>query len=203
MSAAESHVDLPPPRLSGETDLERLLAGRRSVRAFAPTSLSLDELGQLLWAAQGVTDPQGLRTAPSAGALYPLELYVIAGAVDGLGEAVYHYVPEHHRLEKVAAGDRRRSLAAAALSQSWVEDAAAVIAFTAVVERTARKYGRRARRYVDIEAGHAAQNLFLQAEALGLGTVVVGAFDDQAVAGVLELPRDRAPLSLMPVGRRR
>ncbi|NIR60377.1 MAG: SagB/ThcOx family dehydrogenase [Gammaproteobacteria bacterium] len=195
--------DLPEPRLAGAHPLERLLAQRRCVRSFANAALSLAELGQLLWAAQGITDPEGLRTAPSAGALYPLELYSVVGAVDGLEAGIYRYRPEGHQLKQTAAGDRRGPLARAALGQSWLGDAAVVIALAAVLERTSRKYGRRAERYVPMEVGHAGQNLFLQAEALDLAAAVVGAFDDGEVATVLGLPAGAQPLSLMPVGKKR
>lgn len=195
-------VELPRPELSGTQPLETLLVQRRSVRSFARASLSLAELGQLLWAAQGVTDPQGLRTAPSAGALYPLELYAVVGAVEGLEAGIYHYEPAGHRLRHSAAGDQRAALARAALHQSWLQDAGVVIVLAAVFERTSRKYGSRAERYVHMEVGHAGQNIFLQAEALGLATVVVGAFDDDQVAAVLGLPDGTRPLSLMPVGER-
>lgn len=202
MARASDNVDLPRPSLAGESSLEQLLAERRSIRDYPDQALQLAELGQLLWAAQGITHPEGLRTAPSAGALYPLELYVAAGQVDGLAPGIYHYRPEHHRLVKTADGDVRTALARAALSQNWIADASAVIVFTAVYERTMRKYGDRGIRYVHMETGHAAQNLFLQAGALDLATVVVGAFHDAAVADLLRLPADVQPQVLMPVGRK-
>lgn len=195
-------IELPNPNTAGALSLERLLAQRRSVRSYPPGALGLREVGQLLWAAQGITDPQGLRTAPSAGALYSLELYLVAGAVEGLAPGIYHYNQKKHRLLKHLAGNRLEVLARAALGQDWVRDAAAVVVLAAVYQRTTGKYGDRGVRYVHIEAGHAGQNLFLQAEALGLGTVVVGAFDDDQVAGVLDLPKDERPLMLMPIGRK-
>lgn len=196
-------VALPPPHTTGTQTVEKLLAQRRSVRSFSPTVMSLAELGQLLWAAQGITDSQGLRTAPSAGALYPLALYVVVGAVEDLAPGVYHYRPEAHELVGVADGDQRRSLARAALNQPWVEEGAVVVVFAAEFARTRAKYGERATRYVHMEVGHASENLFLQAEALGLATVVVGAFDDDAVAKAAHLPAGIRPLNLMPVGRAR
>lgn len=201
-AASPPSIELPPPRLSGAVSLEEVLAQRRSVRSYAEAPLSLEELGQLLWAGQGVTHRRGLRTAPSAGALYPLELYAVVGSLEGLEAGIYHYRPGGHSLTKVADGDRRRSLARAALHQSWVKEASVVIVFAAVVERTRRKYGRRAERYVHMEVGHAGQNLFLQAEALGLATVVVGAFKDDDVSAVLGLPARTRPLSLMPIGKK-
>jgi SagB-type dehydrogenase family enzyme len=198
MAAQGEYTSLPT---ADAQQFEELLQQRRSVRTFGKTPLNLTELGQLLWAAQGISHPQGLRTTPSAGALYPLELYVVAGEVEGLPSAVYHYLPEGHRLLKTAPGDRRKELARAALDQSWLCDAAVVVVFTAIYERTTCKYGERGVRYVHMEVGHAAQNLFLQAEAQALGSVVVGAFQDDEVSKVLELPTDTQPLILMPVGR--
>lgn len=195
-------VPLPPPRLDGGASLERALAERRSVREYAPGALTLPQVAQLLWAAQGVTHRDGARTAPSAGALFPLELYLVAGEVRDLAPGVYRYAPGRHQLEPVAAGDLRRRLCATALAQECVAAGAAVVVFTAVERRTTRKYGPRGVRYVHIEVGHAAQNLALQATALGLGSVTVGAFDDAAVARLLNLPEGEAPLYLMPVGLR-
>lgn len=200
MAQPSENVALPEPAMTGSTSLEQLLAQRRSVRDYQTTALELTELGQLLWAAQGITHDQGLRTAPSAGALYPLELYVVTGRIEGLVQGAYHYDPGHHQLIKTSDGDLRDALAGAALSQGWIKSAATIIVFTADYERTTRKYGKRGKRYVHIEAGHAAQNLFLQSESLGLATVVVGAFNDDEVARVLRLPADRQPLLLMPVG---
>ncbi|MEJ2361620.1 MAG: SagB/ThcOx family dehydrogenase [Gammaproteobacteria bacterium] len=200
MQAAET-IQLPAPGLSGQQSLEALLQRRHSVREYSDQALTLAQLGQLLWAAQGITHGSGYRTAPSAGALYPLELYAVVSHVTGLSKGIYHYQPGGHALVKTEDGDIRNDLAEAALSQASVAQAPVVIVFTAVLARTEKKYGPRAQRYVDIEVGHAAENLFLQAGALGLGTVDVGAFDDEGVARVLQLPPDRNPLLLMPVGR--
>ena len=202
MAQSSDNVKLPKPILTGETSLEQLLVQRRSIRDYPDTALTLAEIGQCLWAAQGITHSQGFRTAPSAGALYPLELYVVAGRVEDLAKGVYHYEPGHHQLVKTGDDDVRGALTRAALSQPWVKDASAVIVFTAVYERTTKKYGKRGRRYVHIEVGHAAQNLFLQSDALGLATVVVGAFDDDAIARVLNIPADLQPMLLMPIGRK-
>lgn len=194
-------IHLPQPRTDGPVSVERALKQRRSVRDFSAAALSLNEIGQLLWAAQGVTHPEGLRTAPSAGALYPLELTVVVGNVTGLSAGVYRYSPAGHVLAPLAAGDRRADLARAAFGQSWMQKAPALIAFGAVEARTTRKYGNRGIPYAYIEVGHTAQNVFLQAEALGLGAAVVGAFDDAAVAAVLQMPKEEKPLYLMPVGK--
>lgn len=198
MAQPQNTVTLPTPSFNGTHSLGQLLEQRRSVRDYAAKPLSLAQVGQLLWAAQGTTTRGGLRTAPSAGALYPLELYIVAGKVEGLKPGVYHYEPRGHYLTLVTAGNLRRALAAAA-HQSWIASAPAIVVFGAVYARTEAKYGDRAKRYVHIETGHAAENLHLQAEDLGLATIDVGAFDDQAVASLLHLSRDVAPLLLMPV----
>jgi SagB-type dehydrogenase family enzyme len=198
---SEVHRGLPAPRLESEHSLESVLAQRRSIRDYTDDSLSLEDVSQLLWAAQGITGSDGERTAPSAGALYPLEVYIVVGRVATLDAGVYHYRPTHHDLRKHSGEDRQPRLARAALGQESVRDAAAVLVFTAVHSRTERKYGERTRRYVAMEAGHAAQNVCLQAAALGLGAVPVGAFEDEAVHEVLGLPADRDVLYLIPVGK--
>ncbi len=194
-------ISLPAPCLDGGFSLEHALRERRSLREFGKTALTREEISQLLWAAQGVTSRDGLRTAPSAGALYPLELYLAVGMAGDLDPGVYKYAPAGHKLAKIVAGDRRRELAATAHGQDCVADAAAVLVFAAAERRTTRKYGSRGVRYVHIETGHAAQNVFLQATALGLGAVVVGAFDDDRLRETLRLPDGEAPLYLMPLGR--
>ena len=198
-----SEIRLPAPRLDSDRSIESALNGRRTVRAFAPSPISLADLGQLLWAAQGITSPRGFRTAPSAGALYPLETYVLAGDVAGLAPGVYHYRPDRHRLVLHRPGDRRAEAARAALGQSWMTQSAAVLAFSGNVLRTARKYGRRSERYVHMEAGHAAQNVLLQTQALGLAAGLVGAFRDDELAAVLTLQEGERPLYLIPIGKGR
>lgn len=205
-------IPLPDPVLDGDLSVERALVQRRSVREFAADALQLEELGQLLWAAQGITEPTpapedwpwgewggGLRTAPSAGALYPLELYVLATNVAGLEAGLYRYRPREHGLERV--GEPTGGLAAAALGQRAIAEAPAVVVIAAEYRRTAAKYGDRAERYVHIEVGAAAENVYLQAEAAGLATVFIGAFRDEQVQETLALPDRHAPLGLMPVGR--
>jgi len=191
---AEGEIALPAPRLDSDVSLEETLQQRRSVRAYSKEPLTLEEIGQLFWAAQGITYASGLRTAPSAGALYPLELY--AATDDGL----YHYVPQGHRAQLRRVAGWRAALCRAALSQSAVCQAPAIFVVTAVYARTAGKYGERAERYVALEAGHAAQNLLLQAVALDLAAVPVGAFYDEQVQAALGLPADHQPLYLLPVG---
>ena len=202
MAELNKPVKLPDPELTGNQSVELLLHQRRSVRSYQKLPLNLAEVGQLLWSAQGVSDTQGLRTAPSAGALYPLKLFVVVGDVNDLSPGIYRYKPDEHSLLKTANGDLRKSLQKAALDQSCIGDAAIIFVFTANYQRTTWKYGERGVRYVHMEVGHAGQNLFLQAQALSLGTVVVGAFDDEEVKKVLNLDADMQPLSLLPVGRK-
>jgi SagB-type dehydrogenase family enzyme len=201
-SAANQVVSLPDPKLDGDVSVEEAIHRRRSERGYTAAALTLPELAQLLWAAQGLNHRMGYRTAPSAGALYPLELYVVAGKVDGLAAGVYRYQPVRHRLVQIAAGDPRSDLATAALGQSCVKNSPASIVFSAVFERTTKKYRERGIRYVHMEAGHAAQNVYLQAVSLNLGTVVIGAFYDDRVRKVVGLADNEEPLIIMPVGKR-
>jgi len=194
VASSSGAIELPAPRTDGEMPLERALALRRSVREFSPEELTLEEVSQLLWAAQGVTASWGGRTAPSAGALYPLEVY--AATPEGL----LHYLPEGHRARTVSTADLRPQLSQTALGQTAVADAPAVVVIAAVPARTEAKYGERAERYVQIEAGHVAQNVLLEAVALGLGGVPIGAFSDEEVARVLALEPGETPLYLIPVG---
>lgn len=203
-SCTQGHADrgdkprmkLPAAKRTGPVSLEEALARRRSMRDFAETTLSDAELSQLLWAAQGITQRSlGLRTAPSAGALYPLEVLLSTGA------GVYRYEPETHQLHQLISTDVRNALFKAALRQESLRDAPAVFAIVGVYERTAKKYNpTRAKRYVHLEAGHAAQNLLLQAVAMDLAAVPIGAFEDAEVKRVLALPRAHQPLYLVPVG---
>jgi len=196
-------IKLPEPSYTGNTSVETALSQRRSIRDYSCENLTLDEISQLLWAAQGITSPWGGRTAPSAGALYPLELYAVVGDVEGIDKGVYKYSREEHELEKVKDGDIRAELADAAVGQECVRDAAIDIVFTAVYERTTRKYGERGIRYVHIEAGHAAQNVYLQAVSLDLGTVVIGAFIDDRVKELVNAGEEERTLYIIPVGRKR
>jgi SagB-type dehydrogenase family enzyme len=196
-AASES---LAPPDRSGGMALTQTLARRRSVRRYGAQPLALAHLSQLLWAAQGITAAGGRRTAPSAGALYPLELHLIATRVEGLATGIYRYLPATHALQLSIAEATVSALQDAAMGQQPVATAAAVVVIAAVEERSAGKYGARAGRYVAFEAGAASQNLALQAVALGLGAVVIGAFDDGAVARALRLPPGEKPVVLMPIG---
>lgn len=189
-------IDLPAPRLKGDMSLEEALFKRRSIRAFTPSPLSLTEISQLLWAAQGITEPnRGLRTAPSAGATYPYEVYI--ANQDG----VFHYIPKGHRLEKIKDGDIRSELSSASFGQASVRDAGVVFLLSAIYERTAR-YGERAKMFVHIEAGHIAQNIHLQAVALNLGSVPIGAFNPDRVKEVSGIPEGEI-VYVIPVGHPR
>ncbi|MGD0352939.1 MAG: SagB/ThcOx family dehydrogenase [Dehalococcoidia bacterium] len=181
--------------------LEELLRQRRSTREYADSPLTKYEVMKLLWAAQGITDGRGFRTAPSAGALYPLEIYLVAGNVDNMAPGIYKYNPVENNLTLVKEGDVRASLAAASLGQGSVANGAINIVITAVYERTEVKYGARGERYVHIEVGHVAQNICLEATALGLGLVTIGAFDDAAVSKVISMSQGESPVYVMPVGR--
>jgi SagB-type dehydrogenase family enzyme len=194
-------ITLSSPSLDGAVSLERALAMRRSARRYARQPLSLAQAGQLLWAAQGVTHPDGRRTAPSAGGLHPLKAYLVAERVADLAPGAYAYLPGEQRLRQVVRGGVLSQLAAAAWGQDWIADAAAALLLAALVARTTGHYGERGRRYVHVEVGHAAQNAHLQATALGLCSVVVGAFDDEAAARLLDLDPSESPLCLLPVGR--
>jgi len=195
-------IKLPEPIYESNTSIEEALLERRSIREYKDMPLTLTEVSQLLWAAQGITAPaQGGRTTPSAGALYPLEVYVVIGNVEGVREGVYKYNPGEHELVKVKEGDTRDELAAAAHGQTWVRDGSIVIVISAVYEQTTQKYGDRGIKYVHMETGHAAQNVYLQAVSLNLGTVVVGAFRDDEVKRILNIPDKEDPLYIMPVGK--
>jgi len=193
---------LPTPLHDGETSVEKALLERRSIRSYTDTPLTLAEVSQLLWAAQGITNDRGGRTAPSAGALYPLEIYLLAGEVAELPAGVYHFSPDKHALSLVVERDQRQALYEAARSQNPVKDAAAVIIITAIYERTTVKYGERGIQYVHMEVGTTAQNIYLQAESLGLGTVFIGSFQDDQVRNVIHLTENEVPLGIMPVGRK-
>jgi SagB-type dehydrogenase family enzyme len=191
----DKNIKLPEPKQKGTISLEECIQKRRSKRNFTPDPLSLEEISQLLWSMQGITEPErGLRAAPSAGALYPLEIYVVKS--DGL----FHYQPNGRLLETLGNKDIRPDLSRAALGQSFVAQAPVDFVICAVFERITSKYGERGVMYTHIEAGHAAQNLHLQAVALGLGSVPVGAFREEAVSKTLSLPADHKPLYILPVG---
>jgi len=199
-------VTLPRPATESDTSLEAAIANRRSRREYGDQPLGRDDLGQLLWAAQGIAARlRGHRAAPSAGALYPLELYVVVGdpGVEGVDTGVYRYRPRSHDLVQTSAEDVQAELRAAALDQDDVEDAAIDIVVCAVDERTTGKYGERgASRYVPMEAGHVGENVYLQAESRSLATVTIGAFEDERVRDLVGAPAAQRPLYVIPVGTR-
>jgi SagB-type dehydrogenase family enzyme len=199
MKTSES-FKLPEPKLSSKTSVEEALSKRRSVRDYEEDSLSIEEISQLLWSAQGITVKWGGRTAPSAGALYPLEIYVVVGKVKGLKPGLYHYDPEKHAVTKKADGDLRQKLTEASLYQDEITKAPATFVITAVYERTMKKYSQRGIQYVHMEVGAAAENIYLQAETLNLGTVFIGAFEDEKVKKALGIKEE--PLAIMPVGKK-
>lgn len=193
-------MKLPEPSFSSRTSVEEALSRRRSVREYGREPLTLEEIGQLLWAAQGMTEKWGGRTAPSAGALYPLEIYLLAGEVKGLKSGLYHYRPGDHSISLTTTDDLRGQITEASLGQDQISKAPATLIIAAVYQRTTQKYGERGIRYVQQEIGSVCQNVHLQAESLNLGTVWIGAFDDRQVKEALGITEE--PLAIMPVGRK-
>ena len=193
---------LPKARHDGGLAIEQCLRTRRSTRDYSPQPLTRAELGQLLWAAQGITGLGGLRTCPSAGAIYPLRTYVIAGNITGLPPAVYKYDGDEHVLKLWRRGDFRPNLIEAACGQELVTGAAALIVFAAVYRRMLREFGDRGVRLAHIEAGHAGGNVCLQATSLGLGVIGLGAIDSEALKKTLELRAEEEPVYMMAVGRK-
>lgn len=196
-----STIRLPTPRSKGTLTLEEAISARRSVREYSQRPISLEDLSQLLWAAQGITDPEsGGRSTPSAGATYPIELFVFVkeGGVVGVDKGVYRYRPLDHSLIKVSSEDRVKALMEAALYQEFVGEAAVNIVVAANYERTTARYGSRGIRYVHIEVGHVGQNISLEAVSLGLASVMVGAFSDSLVKKLIGEAAE--PLYIIPVG---
>jgi SagB-type dehydrogenase family enzyme len=200
---------LPSPMMKGNVTIEEALSNRRSHRHFQDREISAENLSQILWASYGITMPRndypflrgGLRTAPSAGALYPLEIYVLVGKVKGIDSGVYKYIPVGHRIIRTIEKDLRRELGTASLDQEMIIAAPVVLFYSAIFSRSTEKYGARGReRYVCMDLGHSAENVYLQVEALHLGTCAIGAFDDDLVKKTLQLPADEEPLYIMPIG---
>jgi len=197
-------IRLPSPNQKGSMSLEEAIARRRSVRDFTSQPVSQAQLSQILWSAQGITNTrEKYRAVPSAGATYPLEIFVVCGrnCIEGIGEGIYHYNIDSHSLTLHYKGDVRLELARVALDQEYIYQAPVDIVICAIYERTAMTYGARAERYVHIEVGHAGQNIYLQATALGLATVAIGAFYDEQVREVLRLDKQCKPIYIMPVGK--
>jgi SagB-type dehydrogenase family enzyme len=203
---SNASIALPKPTLDGEVSLEKAVRERRTIRDFRERPLSLKYLSQLLWAAQGITDPTtGKRAAPSGGALYPLDIYILVGenGVEGMEAGVYRYSPKEHSISTTLKGDRRREISSASFSQMWMAKAPIIFIITAEYKRVTGKYGERGVRYALIEVGHASENLFLEAEALGLGAGIVGAFNDSEDSKVAGLPPKHEPLLIVPIGYKR
>ena len=201
MDKTDKIIKLPGPKISGGISIEEAIKGRRSVRDYTSESVTPEELSQILWAAQGITGKSRGRAAPSAGATYPLELYVVVERVTGLDPGLYHYLPKEHAIERFMSGSYSPILSAAALNQPAVRDAAVNLVFAAVYERTTTRYGERGIRYVHIDVGHASENVYLQCRSLGLGTVAVGAFDNARANESLKLRKEEAVVYIMPIGR--
>jgi SagB-type dehydrogenase family enzyme len=198
-------VKLPPPALKGTVSVEEALKARRTVRQFAGRGLDLKQVAQLLWGADGISDPRRLRTAASAGATYPLEIYLVVGerGVADLPAGVYRYLVKEHALETAVKGDLRQAVVRASLQQSWMAAAPVMLVIAAEYRRCTARYGERGLMYTHMEAGHVGTNVFLQAEALGLGAGIVGAFEDQGLSSILQIPGPYEPLLVMPVGYKR
>jgi SagB-type dehydrogenase family enzyme len=202
----QDHMDLPMKvklselKVSSKSRIEELIEKRRSIRKYTDRELSESVISRILWAAQGISSEDGLRTSPSAGALYPLEIHLVAGEGSGLEPGTYRYVPEEHIIVQEIAGDMREKLSKAALSQPMVKNAFVSIVISAVYPRITSKYGKRGIRYAHMEAGHAAQNVYLLGVELGVGTCAVGAFEDEEVRKVLKLPANEEPLYILPLG---
>jgi SagB-type dehydrogenase family enzyme len=202
LPCSATQVSLPKPALKGSVSVEEALAKRRSIRSYSAAPLTIQQVSQLLWAAQGITAPGGKRTAPSAHGLYPLTLYLVAGAVEGLAPGIYRYTPEGHSLEDVAQGDLRAKLVKAAGMQGFIGDAP-VMAIICVNYEAMGRFGERGRAFSDFEVGHAAQNLSLETVALGLGTVPIGSFDAAALGKALGLSPQLSAVYLFPVGHQK
>ena len=190
-------IKLPEPTLKGDVSLEEAIVKRRSVRSYSSKDLTEEEISRIVWAAQGITSKRGFRVAPSAGALFPLEIYVVKK------QGLFYYVPHEHKLMEKQRGDLRQKLAEAAYGQIFIAEAPVNIVICAVYERVTKRYGERGVRYTHIEVGHAAQNVHLEAVALGLSSVPIGAFSDSAVSKLLGLPSEERPLYIIPVGHKK
>ena len=201
--SAENRIVLPEPKFKSSMSIEEAILKRRSVRSYSDEPLNLKYVSQLLWSAQWITDEKRkFRAAPSAGALYPLEVFLVVGNVTSVEDGIYRYDPFNHEIIMVKEGDSREPLSLASLGQSCVKKAPISIVFAGVYDRIIGKYGERGIMYTYMEAGHAAQNVYLQAEALELGTVVVGAFIDDKVKEVIGMKKEETPLYILPVGKK-
>jgi SagB-type dehydrogenase family enzyme len=193
--AANKIINLPDPKILGKMSVEESIFRRRSEHSFLPNELTMDQISQLLWSAQGITDKGwGFRAAPSSGALYPLTLYIMKK------DGIYKYIPDGHKLSQISGQDSRPSIVRASLGQSFIGEAPLVIIIAGNYRIVEAKYGQRSYRYLNMEIGHVAENIALQSVALGLVSVTVGAFWDDVVAKTLELPDTQDPFYILPVG---
>ena len=195
---------LPQFKLKGNISIEEAIDRRRSIRDYLDQPLKIEDVSQLLWAGQGISDPTNkFRTAPSAGALYPIKLYICVGNVSNLPNGLYYYQNSNHSIIMLTNIDIRKNIWEVSLWQNSIIKAPIVIIITAIFDITKRKYGERASQYVYIEAGHIAQNILLQAYALGLGGVPIGAFYDDGIKNVLKIPKDETPIYIIPIGKKK
>ncbi len=196
-------MNLMPPVFDGNISLEKAIKQRRSIRSFINKPVSGQQLSQILWAAQGLTDVSGFkRAAPSGGALYPADIYAVVGGncVENMTSGVYHYRPGNHSISMISEGDRRKDVAVASLRQMWMADAPVLFVVSAEYDRICNKYGQRGIRYALIEMGHIGQNIFLQCQTLGLAAGIVGAFNDREVSDVVGMEKGHEPLVILPAG---
>lgn len=196
----DEKFSLPVPSFDGKISVEKAIKSRRSIRSYKQDSLTLTQVSQILWAAQGITSNDGFRTAPSAGATYPLDIYLVVGKVTDLTPGVYKYSNKEHVIIKIGDGDKRVELSDAVLSQEWVKEAPIVVVVSGIYEKTSKKYGEYATKYVHMEVGCVAQNVYLQATALGLGTTFVGAIEEEKITSVLNLDKNEHVFCILPVG---
>jgi len=205
----QGYLKLPHPRTSGDQSLEEIFLNRRTRRDFQTSPLSLTEVSQILWAAYGFKTPEHAkrntgktkRTCPSAGAIFPLEIYLMAGDIMDIPPGFYHYIPDQHALELIHDRDLRKDLYEIAYPREMIRIAPVSLIYAAVESKVKERYGERGRqRYIPMDIGHSAQNVYLQAEAMGLGTCAIGAFDDEGIIQVLDLPAEEIPMYVMPVG---
>ena len=200
-TSAQDVIQLPEPVHDGSVSVEYALLNRRSVRHYKDEPFTLSEISQLLWAAQGITTKRGLRAAPSAGALFPLEVYIVAGNITHLPPGIYKFNNRDRTISQNVEGDKRSALCQAALNQKSIARAPAVLLICAVYKRVTRTYGQRGVPYTLMEIGHAAQNVCLQAVAMGMGSVVIGAFRDEEIKMIANLAKEEQPLYIIPVGK--
>lgn len=198
-------VNLSKVEIASNMSVDQAIQNRRSVRSFSATPLTLKDVSQLLWAAQGITDSErNFRTTPSAGHVFPMEVYLVTGnsTVQGLDAGIYHYNPFNNTLEKIFEGDQRQNLSQAAHQQKWVNDAPINLVITGNYQKMQDKYPDEelSKRFVHMEAGHIGENIYLEAVSRGLGTVAIGSFYDDQMINLFKLPSDETPLYIYPVG---